>query len=391
MMKKKILFVIDSLTCGGAEKSLVSLLRLLNMEKYEISLWMLTPIGPFVSLVPKDIHIIAQPSYSRCEEFKIQMARLCFSLLIRIMRILKIKEHGAETLWKCIGWAYKIPEGYWDAVFAYQQGFPTYLVAERFNAPKKFAWVNADIFAAGYNTKFNIEFYRKFTRIVPVSSILKELMSEKMPEFKQKYSVVYDTLNPNVIRDLSLEQVAVLSTAVKELVLVTVGRLVHPKGYDIAVKAASVLKQQGVMFHWYFVGEGPERINIEKLKKELNVDNEVVLLGLQTNPYAYMAQADIYVQTSRFEGFGLTIGEAKILGKPIVSTNFDVVHNQLTHEKNGLIAEMTGECVAENILRLIEDYELRERIITAVRNEENTTYISEVVKVEQLIDNIYEN
>ena len=146
------------------------------------------------------------------------------------------------------------------------------------------------------------------------------------------------------------------------------------------------MKQQGLKFHWYLIGEGPERVNIEKQKQMLGVEEEVILLGLQTNPYAYMAQADIYVQTSRFEGFGLTIGEAKILGKPVVSTNFDVVYNQLTHEKNGLIADMTGESVAKNILRLIEDNELRETIITAVKKEENTTYISEVVKVEQLID-----
>lgn len=390
-MKKKILFVIDSLTCGGAEKSLVSLLPLLNRDKYDISLWMLTPTGPFISLLPKDINIIAQPSYNRWEQLKIRVARLWFSLFIRIIRILKIKEHGAETLWKCIGWAYKIPEGNWDAVFAYQQGFPTYLVAEKFKTTRKFAWVNADIFAAGYNTQFNTRFYHKFTRIVPVSSILKDLMVEKLPEFKDKYSVVYDILNPNVIRELSLEPVTTLRTEDEESVFVTVGRLVPPKGYDIAIHAASVLKQHGIKFHWYFVGEGPERTNIERWKKDLGVDEEVVLLGLQTNPYAYMAQADVYVQPSKFEGFGLTIGEAKILGKPVVSTNFDVVHNQLTHEQNGLIADMSGESVAENILRLIKDDELRTSIVAAVNAEENTTYISEVVKVEQLIDSDYEN
>lgn len=388
---KKILFVIDSLTCGGAEKSLVSLLPLLSREKYEISLWMLSPIGPFISLVPKDINIIEQPSYTRIEQLKLRMGRLFFSLLIRVMKLLKIKEHGAETLWKCIGWAYKIPKGEWDAIFAYQQGFPTYLVAEKFKASKKFAWVNADIFAAGYNTKFNTKFYQKFTKIVPVSSILKDLILEKMSDFKDKYSVVYDILNPNVIRELSLEPVTTLRTEDDESVFVTVGRLVPPKGYDIAIQAASVLKQHGIKFHWYFVGEGPERTNIERWKKDFGVDEEVVLLGLQTNPYAYMAQADVYVQTSKFEGFGLTIGEAKILGKPVVSTNFDVVHNQLTHEQNGLIADMNGESVAENILRLLEDKELKETILSTIQKEENTTYLSEAVKVEQLIDCNYED
>ena len=384
--KKKVLFIIDSLTCGGAEKSLVSLLPLLDRGKYDIFLWMLSSTGPFVSLVPNYVHIIAQPSYNKVGQLKLAIAHFLYSLVFRLKKVLKIKEHGAETLWKCTGWAYKIPEGEWDAVFAYQQGFPTYLVAEKINAPKKFAWVNADIFAAGYCIKFNTKFYRKFTNIVPVSSILQKLLSEKMPEFRDKYSVVYDIQNPNIIRDLAAEQVPTLRTDVKECVLVTVGRLVPPKGYDIVIKAASVLKSRGIKFHWFLIGEGPERANIEKQKLALGVEQEVVLLGLQTNPYAYMTQADIYVQTSKFEGFGLTIGEAKILGKPVVSTNFDVVYNQLTHEENGLIADMTGESVAENIIRLIEDNELRETIISAVKKEENTTYISEVVKVEKLID-----
>lgn len=390
-MKKKILFVIDSLTCGGAEKSLVSLLPLLDRDKYEIYLWMLSPTGPFVSLVPKDVDVVAQPIYNRWERFKIKVAHLWYSVLIRIMRILKIKEHGAETLWKCVGWAYKIPEGSWDAVFAYQQGLPTYLVAEKFKTPKKFAWVNVNLFAAGYNPKFNSKFYEQFNAIVAVSNDLHNLLVERIPDFKQKYKIIYDILNPNLIREYASVSPQNLKRSPNEYVFVTTGRLVPQKGYDIAVRAASFLKQHGVHFRWYFVGEGSERTKIERWKKELGVDTEVVLLGLQTNPYAFMAQADIYVQTSKFEGFGLTIGEAKILGKPIVSTNFDVVHNQLTHEKNGLIADMTGESVAENILRLIEDRELKETIISTVQKEENTTYLSEAVKVEQLIDCNYED
>ena len=135
-----------------------------------------------------------------------------------------------------------------------------------------------------------------------------------------------------------------------------------------------------------------------------------MLWGMQPNPYPYMAAADIYVQTSRFEGFGLTIAEAKILGKPIVSTNFDVVHDQLKHEVNGLIAEMTPESLAEEVLRFIgveaslvegeligvegelselngveKLSELGRRIVDNVNKEENTTYITEAEKVMKMM------
>ena len=107
---------------------------------------------------------------------------------------------------------------------------------------------------------------------------------------------------------------------------------------------------------------------------------------MRSNPYLYMARCDVYVQTSSFEGFGLTIAEAKILGKPVVSTNFDVVHDQLKHGENGLIAEMTPESVAGNIIHLLENDNLRNQIVANVKRENNNTYISEVKKVESLFD-----
>lgn len=386
MMKSKILFIIDSLTCGGAEKSLVSLLPLLNKDKYDIYLWMRSPGGAFMPLVPNNIHIVEQPSYNVIEKTKMLLGRLLFSLKLRINKLLGKAEHGAETLWKCQGWAMKVPEGKWNVVVAYQQGLPTYLVAEKFSGCKKLAWVNANVFKAGYNTNFNIKFYEKMDCIVPVSALLHKLILDKIPQFKEKYHLVYDVLNPQIIKDLGNEQVRTLKSEQDEWIFVTTGRLVPPKGHDIAIAAAEELKHKGVKFKWFFIGEGGERQNIERMINEKGLKECVILLGMHTNPYAFMRQADVYVQTSKFEGFGMTIGEAKILGKPVVSTNFEVVYNQLTHKKNGLIADMNGKSVADNIYRMITDDELREAIIAEIKSEHNTTYITEAKKVEEMFD-----
>ena len=77
-MRKSILFIIDSLTCGGAEKSLVSLLPLLNQEKYELYLWTRSPGGAFASLVPKHVHIVNQLEATlifKIRTYKIQIGR----------------------------------------------------------------------------------------------------------------------------------------------------------------------------------------------------------------------------------------------------------------------------------------------------------------------------
>ena len=385
-MKKRILFVIDSLGCGGAEKSLVSLLPLLNWDKYEIHLWMLHRGGEFEALLPEHIIIEPEPIYGLIERIKKRMASSCYSLTYRIKRVLGIQEHGAETFWKCVGWAYKVPNQQFDVVIAYQQGLPTYLVSTKIKSKRKIAWINVNIFNAGYNPLFNSRFYDKFDVLVPVSKNLESILKEKYPQLTNKYVCVYDILNPSIIIQQALEVNEELTALKNGLLIVTTGRLALQKNYELAVKAAKILRDRGVDFKWLFIGEGSERSRIENLIKEYNLSDQVILLGMRSNPYPYMARCDVYVQTSSFEGFGLTIAEAKILGKPVVSTNFDVVHDQLKHGENGLIAEMTPESVAENIIHLLEDDNLRNQIVANVKREKNTTYISEVEKVEKLLD-----
>lgn len=385
-MKKKLLFVIDSLICGGAEKSLVSLLPLLNQEKYEIHLWMLHRGMVFESLLSENVLVEDEPSYRTWEYLFFRLSHIVYSLLFRINQLLGIKEHTAETLWKCVGKAYKVPKETFDVAIAYQQGVPTYIVSTKINAQKKIAWINADIFAAGYDISYNAAFYDQYDALVPVSQNLESVLREKYPQYSEKYHCVYDILNPDLIRRQSQMPVDDFIFSHQYPLIVTTGRLAIAKNHRLAVEAAKILQDRGVEFVWLFVGDGEERPNIESLIKIYNLQKYVILLGERTNPYPYMAQCDVYVQTSSFEGYGLTIAEAKILGKPVVSTNFDVVHDQIKHGHDGLIAEMTPESVADNILRLINDTDLKNRIIANVNKEKNTTYMTEVEKVEKLFD-----
>ena len=386
--RERVLFVIESLGCGGAEKSLVSLLSLLDSHKYDLSIWMIHPEGAFLNLLPPGITVVEQPKYNAIQSMLFRASAVVYSSARRLNKIIGKNEYWGETYYKSRGWAMKVPKGGWDIVFAYHQGLVTYLVADKFHGCKKVGWVNADIFKTGYNIRFNSKYYRKIDKICVVSDILHELMKDHLPEFSGKYLTVWDIVNPFVTRELARQTVPKLKICPDEYVFITTGRLHALKGYDMALEAAHFLKRKGLKFKWFFIGDGPERKNIEKLICSLDLREEVVLLGLLTNPYPYMAQADVYVQTSRHEGFCITIAEAKILGLPVVSTNFDVVYDQIEHERNGLIAEMDGVKIGEQILRLVQDDELRERIISAVQNEDNTTFLTEVKKVEKLCDNL---
>lgn len=386
---KQVLFIIDSLTCGGAEKSLVSLLPLLDREKYELHLWMLNRGGEFESLLPADVIVEHDPRRSTMAKLKSFLGQVMFSFMLRFNRCVGHKEHPAETLWKSKGWAMTGIPGEWDVAIAYQQGLPTYLVASKIKAKHKMAWVNVDIFKAGYNVEFNLRHLNKMDHVIAVSQTLSSMIAKHMTAIAPKLVTILDVLNPQLITTLAdaetppdLPKHDINSCPL----LVTVARVSPQKNYLLAVETASALRSKGIDFHWLFVGDGPDMPNVKLRVDELRLNDIVIPIGVRTNPYPYMKACDVYVQTSRFEGFGLTVGEAKILHKPIVSTNFTVVTNQLIDGKNGLIAEMNPESLSTAIIKMLKDPHLRQCVVENLKTEYNQTSVTEVKKVEQLLD-----
>ena len=166
--------------------------------------------------------------------------------------------------------------------------------------------------------------------------------------------------------------------------LLTVGRLANQKGYDIALKACKILKDKGINFRWYSLGIGPLKSEIEEYIRKNNLEEHFILLGVRANPYSYIKDCDIYVQTSKFEGFGLAIAEARMLNKPVVTTRFDAVYNQMIDRKNGLVFDMDAQGVANGILELINNKELKNEIVEYLSKEKKGN-IEELDKFYKLI------
>ncbi|HAF0292616.1 TPA: glycosyltransferase, partial [Salmonella enterica subsp. enterica serovar Typhimurium var. 5-] len=122
---------------------------------------------------------------------------------------------------------------------------------------------------------------------------------------------------------------------------------------------------------WYCVGEGKYRKKLEHLIKEHGIEENFILLGSSSNPYPYMAQADIYVQTSRHEGFCLTLAEAKCLAKPIITTNFIGAFEQIHDGENGYIVNVNEEELYLKIKFLIENKENRDYLRNILSNEKD--------------------
>lgn len=380
-MKRSVLFIIDSLGCGGAEKSLVSLLPLLDYSRFEISLSIIRRGGYFERFLPGEVHLVSFPSSPRISVF---FANGLFSVLRRLLPLLGIKRHGAELLWNCKSAIYPAFPGKYDIAIAYQQGFPTYYVAKKIHAERKLAWINVDMEKAGYRASYNSPFYKQFFRICAVSNALRDRLVSTGFASKEQLLVVKDTVDVELIRKMASAPFH-LNAPSGCFKLLTVGRLSAPKNYPLAIETAKLLSEKGLAFIWYFVGEGESRKEIETLISRYSLQDHIVLVGFQPNPYPYFLHSDIYVQTSAFEGFGLTLSEAKALHKPIVTTDFPAAFDQIKDGLNGLIAPMTPDALAERILSLVQNPSLTERLIQNTKLEQNHTMETEYSKVNRLL------
>ena len=375
---KRILILIDSLTCGGAEKSLISLLPFLAERDYKITLYVRAKGGLFERYGPDPVTLKIFPFRNS------RLRDIAYSVALRMPWNKKV--HTAELYWKTIGCHLPELPGEYDVAIAYQQGFPTFYIAEKVKAKKKICWVNADLKSVGYSPSFCRRFYGAYHRISAVSDVLRDTII--YPEYeadKTKIFTCWDILNEKLIRSMALEGL-VKKDGTSTIHITTVGRLVPLKGYDLAINAARILKDEGFDFIWHIVGGGGIFDRLKNMADDLGLKDNLIFEGEQLNPYPFIAAADVYVQTSRFEGFGITVGEAKILGKPIVSTNFPVVYNQITDGENGLIVEMTPRAIADGVIRILRDTQLRLNLENAVRSEHNTTAETESAKVIKLIE-----
>lgn len=396
-MKKRILFSIDSLACAGAEKSLTTLLSLIDYSKYEIDLMMFAHGGALEELVPREVNVLKPLKYSEFTEltlkqsiihsikecnFRMLTSRMKFSSTIRKNNYSNAQK--ARIFWQCNSNVIESNPKEYDIAISYAQGIPTFYVADKIKAKKKLAWVNVSYKLKEEDKEFQRKYYDKYNKIVAVSHSTKEILSETFPEYKDKIEIIYDINDPKFISSMA-NMNSGYDDGFEGLKLLTIGRLANQKGYYTALEACKELKEKGIKFRWYALGIGPLKDELENYIKENDLIEDFILLGVKSNPYPYIKNCDIYVQTSKFEGFGLAIAEARMLNKPVVTTKFDAVFNQMIQEKNGLVVEMNSDAVCEGILRLINDNELKNSIINYLKTEKKGN-IEELDKFYKLIE-----
>lgn len=379
-----ILFVIDSLRLGGAERSLCTLLNLLPAEKFDIEVALTARGGELERLIPGHVRLATLTTVR-----KGLFGRLLHNfsrLRLFLTRLITPGRHPNESFWWSFSSSIPPMREKYDIAVAYQQGFSTYYVATKVNATRKIAWINADISSVGYSEKFNLPYYRLFSKIVTVSDRLRDIVSTIYPSLAHNLLVINDILDPKLLLSLSESGNPFAETPRGTLRILTVGRLFKVKGIDMAVDAAAILRERGLDFHWTIIGDGPMRTELIKSIRNRSLESFITLEGAKANPYPYFRHCDIYVQPSRSEGYGIAICEAKIFDRPVIATDFPVAHDRIDNGSDGLICPMSPQGIADAVISL-SDPKTRGDIRMKLTSVHDLTSQTELPKLLSLLTN----
>ncbi|MPQ42277.1 glycosyltransferase [Clostridium tarantellae] len=373
---KKVLISSFDMEVGGVERSLISMLDNLDYEKNNVDLMLYRHTGDFFKLLPKkhtllkEVKEYATFRKSISEVFKEKKISLGICRLLakfnanKLAKKESLKEPGCvqmQLMWKyAIPFLPKLKEEY-DVAISYL--WPHYFIADKVKAKKKIAWIHTDYSTIDTHIEIDLEMWNKFHHIIAVSEECKKAFLSKYPTLESKVKVIENITSPEFIHKMSNEKIEDFIEDKKSFNLITVARLSHAKGIDNAVKALKKVHNKGLTnIKWYVVGYGGDEVIIRKLIKENNLENSFILLGKKINPYPYIKACDLYVQPSRYEGKAVTVTEGKILGKPVIITNYTTAKSQVDHGVDGYITELSIKGIADGIEKLYKDKELRNKL-----------------------------
>lgn len=336
----RILFFIENLTEGGAEKVLRNLVNNMDQTKFDVTVQTVWPCD-FEKYLVKGIKYKAM--YSARNTVNQYRYRI-----------------EAES-----GLAYRLHvKDDYDIECAYLEAGATKIMAASTNKKaKKLAWVHCDLKKATGDPEAFAEktkpYYAKFGKVICVSENVRdsfvELFGDTVPA-----EVLYNTIDDEEIRGKS-EKALPEDIQKRRFTVLTVGRLSAPKKYLRMLKAHKRLLDEGIGHDLWIAGEGPERAELEKYITDNGLEDSTKLLGFRDNPYCFMSEAELLACSSDYEGFSTFVTEGVILGKPIVTTDCGGMREILGDSEFGLITELSDDGLYEGLKQMLTDAPLREK------------------------------
>lgn len=346
--KKKILIRIGSLRHGGAEKVLVTFLKNLPQNQYEIDLLLNLYSGKYLSEVPDWINIIYLNKGEMITTNRIQ------DIPKKAMRVIY---QTAMKKFPSLLYNGKLNGKKYDIEFAAIHGMRDEILNSPLQSSKKIVWIHNDLSQVKEYTETEIKKFFGFDKIMVISEKIEKLFLELAENETQKQKIVkiYNPLDTEEIVSKAEQNIINYEFGQKVPTFISVGTVFPQKGFDRLLRVHKKLLDEGFKHKILIVGDGYDFENIKKLKTELNVDETATMLGFTDNPYPYFNKADFFILSSRYEGFPTVLFEAITLKKKIIATEVSGVKEMLNNGELGLIVENSEEGIYSGMKKALLD------------------------------------
>ena len=364
---------------GGAEAALLGLLQSVDPLRVEVDVFLYDHRGELMEYIPTDkvrllplVKEYAMLERPLAETVKSGCIGVALGRLLARFLHKRDMKHNVQNLdniaiyhfiAECVmPFLPKIqPQTEYDLAISFL--LPHQYVLQKVRAKKKLAWLHTD-YSKVYVSDREKSVWQGYDYIGAISEDVGKGFAQRFPALKDKIVPIENILSSEFMRKRSLAECLLLEQD-KSLKLLTIGRYSYPKKMEDIPFLCHRLVDAGLDVHWYIIGYGSTEIE-QQVREEIDkegMQERVLLLGKQANPYPFIRTCDIYIQPSRYEGKSITVREAQILAKPVIVTHYPTAPSQIIDGVDGVIVPLEREACADAMTRFLQDKVLQQKLV----------------------------
>ena len=384
---------------GGAESALLGLLQSVDPAKVDVDVFIYDHRGELMKYIPTDkVRLLPEVVAYKMIERPFMECVKSGQLGVALGRWLAKKTVDKTPVPEgksdirifsrvadCVEWCMPDiqPQIEYDLAISFLM--PHNYVINKVRAKKKLGWIHTDYSTVYVDVKRELPVWSKLDYIASISEEVGEKYVGTFPTLKDKIVPIENILSSAYIRQRAEEEIVSLDSNPSTIKLLTIGRFSPPKKMEEIPVICRKIIERGLSIKWYIIGYGSEKIEriVRDNAKNEGVEDKVVILGKQDNPYPYINACDIYVQPSRYEGKSITVREAQILCKPVIVTHYPTASSQIQNGVDGIIVPMDVDACASEMEAFIRNVDLQKKIVEYLKTHDYGN-VGEIEKIYQL-------
>ncbi len=362
-VRRKICFVLPSLNGGGAERAAVQILNGLDPDRWERSMFLFAREGPYLSEVDPAIAVTSAGTASRWGRWRALRARvgserpeivMAFLSFFSVLSAVRAANTGAKVAFNL---QTPMSEFLTDADYQWRRRWHK----AAFATVTRVGYAAADL-------------------IVATSHGVARDLTSAFAIDPDRITVLPNPVDLMRVRAASAEPIdEALLPAGSGPLIVAAGRLADAKNYPLMIEAFAALRQR-MPARLCILGQGELEPALRQLIAARGLGDAVVLAGFQANPWKYIARAEVFLLTSRYEGFGNVLIEAMACGVPVVATASAGTRDIVQHGSDGLLVEIhSPKHVADSLASILNSSERRTAMARAARAAADRFAVDQVI------------